>query len=67
MWYPVLPVQMVVCRPATHTMLPWSVDDGGMFYFEVEDNRLDAKFIRRTGVISDQFTIMKNVNRVQIF
>ena len=46
-----------------HNAMPWSVDDGGMFYFEVEDNRLDAKFIRRTGVISDQFTIMKNVNR----
>jgi hypothetical protein len=46
-----------------HNAMPWSVDDGGMLYFEVEDNRLDAKFIRRTGVISDQFTIMKNVNK----
>jgi methionine-rich copper-binding protein CopC len=45
-----------------HNAMPWSVDDGGMLYFEVEDNRLDAKFIRRTGVVSDQFTIMKNVN-----
>ena len=46
-----------------HNAMPWSVDDGGMLYFEVEDNRLDAKFIRRTGTISDQFTIMKNVNK----
>jgi methionine-rich copper-binding protein CopC len=46
-----------------HNAMPWSVDDGGMLYFEVEDNRLDAKFIRRTGVVSDQFTIMKNVNK----
>lgn len=46
-----------------HNALPWSINDGGMFYFEVEDNRLDAKFIRRTGEIWDQFTIMKAVNR----
>jgi hypothetical protein len=46
-----------------HNAMPWSVDDGGVLYFEVEDNRLDAKFIRRTGAISDQFTIMKNVNK----
>ena len=37
--------------------------NGGMLYLEVEDNRLDAKFIRRTGVIADQFTIMKDVNK----
>jgi acid phosphatase type 7 len=46
-----------------HNAMPFSVDDGGMFYFEVENNRLDAKFIRRTGVISDRFTIMKDVNK----
>lgn len=46
-----------------HNALPFSVDDGGMLYLEVEDNRLDAKFIRRTGAVSDQFTIMKNVNK----
>ena len=43
-----------------HNALPFSVDDGGMFYFEVEDNRLDAKFIRRDGVIDDRFTIIKD-------
>ncbi|THU40162.1 T9SS type A sorting domain-containing protein [Niastella caeni] len=46
-----------------HNAMPFSVDDGGMFYFEIENNRLDAKFIRRTGIISDQFTMMKDVNK----
>jgi hypothetical protein len=45
-----------------HNALPFSQDDGGMFYFEVDNNRLDAKFIRRDGVIADQFTILKDVN-----
>lgn len=45
-----------------HNALPFSVDDGGMFYFEVENNRLDARFIRKNGVIADNFTIMKNVS-----
>ncbi|MEJ0103750.1 MAG: metallophosphoesterase [Bacteroidota bacterium] len=46
-----------------HNALPFSVNDGGAFYLEVEDNRLDAKFIRRTGEVWDQFTIMKNINK----
>jgi len=46
-----------------HNALPFSLNDGGTFYFEIEDNRLDAKFIRRTGVVWDNFTIMKNVNK----
>ena len=46
-----------------HKALPFAQDDGGMLYFEVEDNRLDAKFIRRDSVIADQFTIFKDVNR----
>lgn len=46
-----------------HDAMPWSFNDGGMFYIEVEGNRLDAKFIRRTGVIADQFTIMKEANK----
>jgi hypothetical protein len=45
-----------------HNAFPFSQDDGGMLYFEVENNRLDAKFIRRDGVIADEFTIMKDVN-----
>jgi len=42
--------------------MPFAVNDGGVFYFEVEDNRLDAKMIRDDGSIFDQFTIMKDVN-----
>lgn len=39
---------------------PYSVNDGGVFFFEVEDNRLDAKMLRRNGTIFDRFTIMKD-------
>ena len=46
-----------------HNAMPYSVNDGGTFYFEIEDNRLDAKFIRRTGVVWDNFTILKNINK----
>ncbi|MBS1576273.1 MAG: metallophosphoesterase [Bacteroidetes bacterium] len=46
-----------------HNALPYSVNDGGTLYLEIEDNRLDAKFIRRTGVVWDNFTIMKDVNK----
>lgn len=45
--------------------------NGGSFYFEVDSNRLDAKFISYTGTgvtvapfVRDQFTIFKDVNRV---
>jgi 3',5'-cyclic AMP phosphodiesterase CpdA len=44
-----------------HNALPFSIDNGGMFYFEIENNRLDAKFIRRDGVVADQFTIFHDV------
>lgn len=43
--------------------MPYAVNDGGLFYFEVEDNRLDAKMLRRNGTIFDQFTIIKDVNK----
>ncbi|MES2777206.1 MAG: PKD domain-containing protein [Bacteroidota bacterium] len=46
-----------------HNALPFSVDDGGMLYFEVEDNRLDAKFIRKDNVVADQFTIVKDAGK----
>ena len=43
--------------------------NGGCFYFEVDSNRLDAKFISYTAaptpVIRDQFTIFKDVNKTQ--
>ncbi len=42
--------------------MPFAVNDAGIFYFEVEDNRLDAKMLRQNGTIFDQFTIMKDVN-----
>lgn len=44
---------------------------GGSFYMEVEDNRLDAKFLQvndsspYTTTVTDQFTIMKDVDVVQ--
>ena len=42
---------------------------GGSFYFEVEDNRLDGKFIQPNPsapyLISDQFTVMKDVDQTQ--
>lgn len=34
----------------------------GVLYLEVQDNRLDAKFIGLSGTVRDQFTIMKGVN-----
>ncbi|ARS42621.1 hypothetical protein CA265_24340 [Sphingobacteriaceae bacterium GW460-11-11-14-LB5] len=36
---------------------------GGSFEFEVEGNRLDAKFIMANNTVADQFTIMKDVNK----
>ena len=47
-----------------HNALPWSINDGGMTFIEIEDNRLDQKFIRMDGTIWDKFTMMKNVNKV---
>jgi hypothetical protein len=46
-----------------HNATPFAFNDGGMFYFEVQENRLDAKFIRQDGVIADKFTIIKDANR----
>lgn len=44
---------------------PFSVNDGGVLYFEVEDNRLDAKMLRRDGSIFDRFTIIKDAGVTQ--
>lgn len=45
------------------------VSKGGCLYFEIDSNRLDAKFISYTTaptpVIRDQFTILKDVNKTQ--
>ncbi|MCW3117850.1 MAG: hypothetical protein JWM28_1932 [Chitinophagaceae bacterium] len=46
-----------------HNALPFAVNDGGTLYLEIEDNRLDARFIRRTGPVWDNFTIVKNANK----
>ena len=37
--------------------------ESGALYLEIQDNRLDAKFVGNSGTIRDQFTIMKGVNR----
>ena len=37
--------------------------NGGSTFISVDGNRLDAKFISDAGVIQDQYTIFKNVNR----
>jgi hypothetical protein len=47
--------------------MPFAVNDGGLLYFEVEDNRLDAKMLRQNGTIFDQFTIMKDVDKVTTY
>jgi hypothetical protein len=39
------------------------VTNGGTLFFEVEGNRLDAKWVCADGVIRDNFTIMKEVNK----
>ncbi|TDH24676.1 metallophosphoesterase family protein [Segetibacter sp. 3557_3] len=39
---------------------------GGASMVEVEDNRLDLKFISADGQIRDHFTMMKNVNKTHI-
>jgi hypothetical protein len=43
--------------------MPFSVNDAGVLYFEVEGNRLDAKMLRRNGTVFDEFTIIKDVNQ----
>jgi hypothetical protein len=46
---------------------PWAIATPGVFYFEVEDNRLDAKMIRSNNTIFDQFTMMKDVNKTTVY
>jgi hypothetical protein len=40
---------------------------GGTNIIEVQDNRLDVKWICEDGVVRDQFTMMKNVNKKSVF
>jgi acid phosphatase type 7 len=44
-----------------HNALPFAHNTGGMFYFEVEGNRLDARFLRKNGTIGDRFSMVKDV------
>lgn len=46
-----------------HNAMPWSINDAGMTYIEVLENRLDLKFIRKDGIIWDKFTILKDVKK----
>lgn len=47
----------------THNAMYFSENQmGGVFYFEVEDNRLDASFLKANGSIGDRFTLMKDVS-----
>ena len=53
----------------THSSFPHQAsvssdkEKGGIFCFEVEENRLDAFFIRSDTVVKDHFTMMKNVGQ----
>ncbi|MEO5591683.1 MAG: metallophosphoesterase family protein [Chitinophagaceae bacterium] len=40
--------------------------ESGALYLEIQDNRLDAKFVGSGGNVRDQFTIMKGVNKKTI-
>ena len=42
-----------------------NITNGGALFFEIENNRLDAKWIGSDGVIRDNFTMMKDVNKTQ--
>jgi acid phosphatase type 7 len=51
-----------------------NVTNGGCLYFEVDSNRLDAKFLSYSGtgagvtpVVRDQFTVFKDVRKKQTF
>jgi len=41
--------------------------NGGTFILDIEDNKLDAKWLCADGVIRDQFTMVKEVKKIQTF
>jgi guanyl-specific ribonuclease Sa len=47
-----------------HAMQYSNITDPGCMVIEIEDNRLDAKWICSDGIIRDNFTIMKDVNKI---
>lgn len=52
-------------------VMPYATTTPGFFYFEVEDNRLDAQSITTTDGVNliyfDKFTIMKDVNKTTVY
>jgi hypothetical protein len=47
----------------THPVMEYSLaGQAGSFYFEIDGNRLDAKFINEEGNVLDQFTVFKDLN-----
>lgn len=49
-----------------HPAMFLSLNRLGSLYFEINGDRLDAKFIRETGVIDDYFTILKGATPYQL-
>jgi acid phosphatase type 7 len=47
----------------TATKASFNNSNPGSMLIEIEDNRLDAKFIDKNGAVTDQFTMMKDVIR----
>lgn len=41
-----------------------NITEGGALFFEVEANRMNAKWIGSDGLVRDNFTIMKEVNKI---
>jgi hypothetical protein len=57
--------QVDVVSSFPHKALPFATLAGGSFYLEVEENRLDAKMIDEDGDVFDQFTILKDAEKIQ--
>jgi acid phosphatase type 7 len=47
-------------------LAPYSNTEKGSLLLEIEDNRLDCKWIKDNGKVGDQFTIMKDVNKKSV-
>ena len=45
---------------------PYNNTEKGSLLLEIEDNRLDCKWIKDNGKVGDQFTIMKDVNKKSV-
>jgi acid phosphatase type 7 len=45
---------------------PYNNTEKGTLLLEIEDNRLDCKWIKDNGKVGDQFTMMKDVNKKSI-